>query len=148
MLSRIAESLYWLGRYTERAEDTARILDVYSHALLEDRVGGEESACRRWSRRWAPPSTAAVEVVPTSRRSSLLRRRPALPRFDRGSLEAVWENARGAREAMSSEMWESINATHSALDVRRGRSVYAQHGLLALGARPRRDRRRASPTPR
>ena len=47
MLSRIAESLYWLGRYTERAEATARILDVYSHALLEDRVGGEESACRR-----------------------------------------------------------------------------------------------------
>ena len=34
MLSRIAESLYWLGRYTERAEATARILDVYSHALL------------------------------------------------------------------------------------------------------------------
>ena len=30
MLSRIAESLYWIGRYVERAEDTSRILDVFS----------------------------------------------------------------------------------------------------------------------
>ena len=37
MLSRIAESLYWLGRYIERAEDTSRILDVHYHLLLEDR---------------------------------------------------------------------------------------------------------------
>ena len=36
MLSRIAESLYWVGRYCERAEDTARLLDVYYHLLLEE----------------------------------------------------------------------------------------------------------------
>ncbi|MCA1691882.1 MAG: alpha-E domain-containing protein, partial [Actinobacteria bacterium] len=36
MLSRIAESLYWVGRYVERAEDTARILDVHVHHILED----------------------------------------------------------------------------------------------------------------
>jgi len=47
MLSRVAESLYWIGRYTERAESTARILDVYSHSVLEDRSGQEESACVR-----------------------------------------------------------------------------------------------------
>ena len=35
MLSRIAESLFWLARYIERAEDTARILDVNFHTLLE-----------------------------------------------------------------------------------------------------------------
>src|SRR5437764_14331322 len=35
MLSRIAESLFWLGRYVERAEDTARILDVNYHMTLE-----------------------------------------------------------------------------------------------------------------
>jgi uncharacterized alpha-E superfamily protein len=56
------------------------------------------------------------------------------PRFEGSvvrSLEAMWVNARGAREAMSSEMWGSINTTHSGLDARRGRSVYAQHGFLA-----------------
>jgi uncharacterized alpha-E superfamily protein len=34
VLSRIAESLYWIGRYLERAEDTARILDVQFHRFL------------------------------------------------------------------------------------------------------------------
>ena len=46
MLSRIAESLYWIGRYVERAEDTARILDVHVHRLLEDPSVEEEAACR------------------------------------------------------------------------------------------------------
>ena len=45
MLSRIAESLYWLGRYVERAEGTARILDVHYHLLLEDRWVDESAAC-------------------------------------------------------------------------------------------------------
>lgn len=46
MLSRIAESLYWVGRYVERAEDTARILDVHIHHLLEDASVEEDVACR------------------------------------------------------------------------------------------------------
>ena len=36
MLARNAEALYWIGRYVERADDTARILDVTLHQLLED----------------------------------------------------------------------------------------------------------------
>ncbi len=36
MLARNAEALYWIGRYVERADDTARILDVAIHQLLED----------------------------------------------------------------------------------------------------------------
>nr|MDQ3962275.1 alpha-E domain-containing protein [Thermoproteota archaeon] len=46
MLSRIAEALFWIGRYVERADDTARILDVHYHLLLEDPWIEEESACR------------------------------------------------------------------------------------------------------
>ena len=34
MLSRVAENVYWLARYLERAEDTARLLSVNSHPLL------------------------------------------------------------------------------------------------------------------
>ena len=47
MLSRIAESLFWIGRYIERAEDTARILDVSVFQALEqsDTEGGH--AARR-----------------------------------------------------------------------------------------------------
>jgi uncharacterized alpha-E superfamily protein len=48
------------------------------------------------------------------------------------SLEAVWENARGAREGISSEMWESINATHQQQEGRRGgTSAFARHAFLA-----------------
>ena len=36
MLGRIAESLFWIGRSIERADDTARLLDVHVHSLLED----------------------------------------------------------------------------------------------------------------
>ena len=46
VLSRIAESLYWIGRYVERAEDTARILDVHLHRMLEDPWTDEDAACR------------------------------------------------------------------------------------------------------
>ena len=35
MLSRLAENLYWMGRYVERAENTARLLDVNYHAIVE-----------------------------------------------------------------------------------------------------------------
>jgi uncharacterized alpha-E superfamily protein len=114
MLSRIAESLYWLGRYSERAEDTARILDVHYHLLLEDRWVDETSAC-----------SALLEVmgrgdraVPGCDSDDVTR----LLAFDQeylgsivGALEAAWENARGVRQAISSEMWEALNRTHEAL---------------------------------
>ena len=117
MLSRIAESLFWLGRYVERAEDTARLLDVHYHLLLEDRLVDEASAC-----------SALLDVMGLADRASLAWLRagfcPAhrLLAFEHeypGSivrcLEAAWENARGAREAVSSEMWECLNATHEGL---------------------------------
>ena len=46
MLSRIAESLFWIGRYTERADGTARIVDVLRLQLLEDPGADEAIAAR------------------------------------------------------------------------------------------------------
>ena len=46
MLSRIAESLFWIGRYVERSDGTARILDVHLQLLLEDPWIDEDTACR------------------------------------------------------------------------------------------------------
>ena len=40
LLSRIAETLFWTGRYIERADDTARLVDVYLHRMLGDPVTG------------------------------------------------------------------------------------------------------------
>ena len=50
MLSRIAESLYWIGRYVERAEDTARITDVNYHHTLE--MGALADAPERRRQHW------------------------------------------------------------------------------------------------
>src|SRR6266513_6058329 len=47
MLSRIADSLFWIARYMERAEDTARILDVNYHMLLEQ-------SAKTYKLRWGP----------------------------------------------------------------------------------------------
>ena len=46
MLSRIAESLFWIGRYLERAEDTARTLDVHLQLLIDDPSVDQEAAAR------------------------------------------------------------------------------------------------------
>ena len=46
MLARNAESLHWIGRYVERADDTARILDVVVHQLLEDSSVDPDQASR------------------------------------------------------------------------------------------------------
>ena len=47
MLARNAESLYWIGRYVERADDTARILDVSVHQLLEDATVNPDAESRQ-----------------------------------------------------------------------------------------------------
>ena len=46
MLARNAESLYWIGRYVERADDMARLLDVAIHQLLEDTSADVDGAVR------------------------------------------------------------------------------------------------------
>ena len=46
MLARDAESLFWAGRYLERAEDTARLLDVTYHGMLETTPAEEKQAWR------------------------------------------------------------------------------------------------------
>ena len=46
LLSRIAETLYWTGRYVERADDTARLIDVYVHRMLGESGAGSDAACR------------------------------------------------------------------------------------------------------
>lgn len=114
VLSRIAESLYWLGRYVERAEDTARILDVHYHLLLEDRWVDEQATGRALLEVMGRPATPEKGSGALGVTEAL-----ALDNSYTGSivcsLTAAWDNARGAREAVSTEMWECVNATHEAL---------------------------------
>lgn len=117
MLSRIAESLYWVGRYVERAEDTARILDVHVHHILEDPTVGEEAACRVLL--GVMGATAPAGQMDAQRVVDLLGFASKGDCSIIGALGAARENARGVREVLSTEMWECLNATWLALPAQR-----------------------------
>jgi uncharacterized alpha-E superfamily protein len=118
MLSRIAGSLFWIGRYVERADDTARILDAFLARILEDPWVDEDAACRSVLAilGTAPPHD---ERITPGDVLVLLGFDPENPSAIAGSLRAARENARGARETISSEMWECLNVTWHALPGRR-----------------------------
>ncbi|HSS11761.1 MAG TPA: alpha-E domain-containing protein, partial [Acidimicrobiales bacterium] len=97
MLSRIAESLYWFGRYAERAEDTARILDVHYHLLLEDPEVNEQAACQALLDVMGVPVQADRPQLNADSVTELLAYDPMYRGSIVGALTAAWENARGAR---------------------------------------------------
>ncbi|HEY0185883.1 MAG TPA: alpha-E domain-containing protein [Cellulomonas sp.] len=115
MLSRIAESLFWIGRYVERADDTARLLDVHVQILLEDPWAEEDLACRSLLSVMDRP--APEPEVQVGRQHVL-----AMLAYDRvstssiaGALAAARENARRAREIVSTELWECLNTSWNQL---------------------------------
>jgi uncharacterized alpha-E superfamily protein len=112
MLSRIAESLFWIGRYIERSDGTARILDVHLQLLLEDPWIEENLACRSLLSVMGADIPDERELT----RSDVLtilavdRTEPASIAY---SLGAARENARRAREVISTELWEALNTTRA-----------------------------------
>ena len=114
MLSRIAESLFWIGRYAERAESTSRILDVHVHRVLEDPWLDDASASRELlAVMGTPPPDGPVgsQLV-----IELLGYDPDNSSSIVGAISAARENARSARVVVSSEAWECLNATWNELD--------------------------------
>jgi uncharacterized alpha-E superfamily protein len=118
MLARNAESLYWIGRYVERADDISRILDVSVHQLLEDSSVDPDHTSR-----------VLLKVLGVTPPSSPLNvwSLTDLVAFTRGleggcsivdAISAARENARSAREVTSTELWECLNTTYNALSER------------------------------
>ncbi len=108
MLSRIAESLYWLGRHVERADCTARLVDAYLPVL--------PSAGWRIDHRAADPLISALGLVGSGYEDPSLLLHPLV--FDRsstssvsGALTAARENARGVRDVLPATIWEALNIT-------------------------------------
>ena len=112
MLSRIAESLFWIGRYVERADGTARILDVHLQLLLEDPWIEEDLACRSLLSVMGSPEPENAQLTRQDILTILAvdRNEPASIAF---SLGAARENARRAREIVSTELWECLNTTRA-----------------------------------
>ncbi|GAB3602827.1 alpha-E domain-containing protein [Kineococcus gypseus] len=124
MLSRIAESLFWIGRYVERADSTARILDVHVEHTLADPWIDESAVSRSLL---SVMGTPVEDGARAGRRELLevLAHDPLSPSSITGALGAARENARRARETVSSDMWESLNTTWNALASGRWRAVAA-----------------------
>ncbi|MGH7785368.1 MAG: alpha-E domain-containing protein [Candidatus Binatia bacterium] len=114
MLSRIADSLYWMSRYLERAGNTARLVEINLLHLLE-----AEDALPEVSQ-WRPllsisDSEEAYKQrydggeITAGRTIQFMTRERANPNSIRSSLRLARENARVVRDRISNEMWEAIN---------------------------------------
>ncbi len=112
MLSRIAESLFWIGRYIERSDGTARILDVHLQLLLEDPWIEEDLACRSLLSVMGS-EVPEDEVLSREDVLSILAVDRSEPASIAYSLNAARENARRAREIVSTELWECLNTTRA-----------------------------------
>ncbi len=124
MLSRDADSCYWIGRYVERAEATARMVDVHYHAALESPLSpyrdghtDSEISTLRWQSILAISSSAESfrQRYDTETDRDVLYYFAFDPDHSNAIL-TVWkkarENARCIREQIASEMWESLNISY------------------------------------
>ncbi len=112
----MAESLYWIGRYVERAEDTARITEVtYNHTL---EMGSTPEAAARSRRHWEallavvgdrPRFFEHEGVADEGTVPAYLTFATANPNSIVSCIANARENARTMRHQIASEMWEAVN---------------------------------------
>jgi uncharacterized alpha-E superfamily protein len=111
MLSRVADSLYWMSRYLERAEHTTRLLDVNLNLMLDE---SESAADQRWQRvllalgspkdvEWTgdPYALTRMLTFDTEYKASIV-----------GCIMSARENARHVREQISTEQWHKLNSLY------------------------------------
>lgn len=110
MLSRVADSIYWMSRYIERAENVARFVDVNLNLMLDLPVGSTQQ--------WQPLVDTAGDSQEFAARYGEATEQNVIRflTFDAHNVNSIEsclrmarENARSVREAISSEMWEQVN---------------------------------------
>lgn len=105
MLSRVADSLFWMGRYIERAEQLARQLEVTRDILVDLAEPDPEGAKVEWQATLVSlgvPNLALDRLVFDATDVSTLA----------GCVGQARENARQVREVIANEMWERINQAY------------------------------------
>lgn len=111
MLSRVSDSIYWLTRYVERAENIARFVDVNLNLLLDSPT----AMTQQWES--VIMTTGDLDLFRSQYTEATADQVIHFLTFDRNypnsilsCLLAARENARSVREIISSEMWEQVNA--------------------------------------
>lgn len=126
MLSRVADALFWMGRYLERAEHVSRVLDVTRSVLVDIDEVDPETAKNQWHgalTALSMPDTPTEKLLfdqnePTSLVCSISRAR---------------ENARQVREVMSEEMWAQLNQAYWSIQEAHSRGVHESQLSQTLG---------------
>jgi len=110
LLSRIAETIFWTGRYIERADDTARMVDVYVHRMLEEPQADEDAGCSALlaALGLASPDNARLDIGTALEQLAYDQKSPSAIA---GAMLAARSGGRSVREVISSEMWECLNVT-------------------------------------
>ena len=131
MLSRVAERLYWMARYLERAEDTARLTQAYSHLTMDIPAGSEPGweilvniidagpGFREHFRAFNEQNVMKFLIAEPENLTSI-----------QFSIKAARENVRTTRDVLPEEVWEHVNELY----------LYAQEN--AAGSVGRRNRHR------
>ena len=118
MLSRVAENIYWMARYLERAEDTARLISVNTHLLLDL----PRSTTLGWSSLVDITGSGELfnEHYTRSDEASVLNFLCADRRYHGSiisSLAGARENLRTTRDVMPREIWEEVNQLYLNINV-------------------------------
>jgi len=114
MLSRVANSIYWMSRYLERADNVARFIAVNAHLILD--MGWEREAAQ-----WEPLVRTSGDEEDFNTRYNEPNEKNVVrfltfdsknPNSILSCVQQARENARTVREIISSEMWEAINSVY------------------------------------
>jgi len=133
MLSRVADSVYWISRYVERAENVARFVDVNLNLMLDFSGSSEQQ--------WSPLVDISGDTEDFAERYGEATQRTVIqfltfdtknPNSILSCMRAARENARSVREIISSDMWEHLNQTYLMLTAaaRRRGEVSDPHELF------------------
>lgn len=146
MLSRIADSLFWLSRYMERADGLLRATSTHYILSLDNTVLGQMT----WKSVLEMFTTLDAQTIENIKHNTTLSLRTLLTDPDnQNSLKIIItrarENARGAQDHITKEVWEEINGwyhllNHSNISDRQGEQdviqmmqLFTQHSLLYTG---------------
>ncbi|MGA7292467.1 MAG: alpha-E domain-containing protein [Terriglobales bacterium] len=133
MLSRVADSLYWMSRYLERAEHTARLIDVDLQLRLDQ---SPEAGAGRWWRLLEALQAPAPDDGKID--ATTLTHILTLDKSNSSSIiscvAAARENLRQVREQCSTEMWEQLNRLYLQVNSTTSSEAWLLHSYVFFRA--------------
>ncbi len=133
MLARVADSIYWMSRYVERAENVARFIEVNLNLMMDLPLGSAQQ--------WRPLIETTGDADEFAKRYSTASQQNVIEflTFDQENINSIYsclraarENARSVREIISSEMWEQLNEFYLRVNAATARRRVDPQDLLGL----------------